>query len=936
MDAAPAEAKSTYGSKNTVVTKENYEAAKAALKAKLGQTRLNSNIDPTILADLVTIGAYHLESGVRDFASWARVMLQDYGDAIRPHLRSVWEDSQKMGAAVGRRPDEAPAPRPGKQAERGALSLAPVGEFLGEVAGGVRKVFGETISRVRAYKTPAAEETARKATEAVDAAKAFRGEMGRELLAAEKLAGQPVVTKLGRAATELATPTKVPGETFTEPTLYEAIEGRRQPASPEEARIIASIRQLIWKAGEITEREGMPQRDSQGNYNPFVNRTDKVAPRITAEGYHEIIQMGPSSRAWNPMVDAFAKRNPQIPRARLEDHFKTMHEEMAGEGPQAAGAKAQAEFTREIPNVPATVEVGGRTFRLFETNPATYLRRFAETRAQRLGFGKAFGYDVPGQTTPVQDLRERFAKETGKPDEFVNLTRELHGHAKDAPIIDPGSITGGVFRNADRAWSVAREALLSASAVVNTPESLGATQHLVGTRRLAKAIYVAFRGKSHPMNAAVDALGATTRDAINASYDPANPRGSVARMMTEMLSRTFGRKFVEEFQERVAAVGGKMMADDMQAGKGSGYDIQSLKTMGWSDADARRLAKGGGTQAEYDAISRRLPTVAVGANQSKAEKSWFQNTRVLRPLNAIASYAHTTIRNAFSAHKAFVDTMGRVVDGTGLTPKERWAGTFRAFQHLSGFYVAKTLQGAAAAMLAATVGRSLGIKKAEAEDDPFDFAAKSFISSTFGGPYAATARAMFGDGNLSQISPQVSVALEAIDALNGNGKYRDLPLSERMAQLATRFLPVYRVMRSMAVAIGLGNEQSQDIENARSAYWRWRKGFDKTTFTGKEAETDAEQTYRTALKSAYLAMTRGGEPEEVAKRVLSAIGGEDAIGKDKKKAAESIRRRMLLTAPAVKGKLDALKSRIGDKAYKTLEAHDALLESLADSVQRGG
>ena len=193
------------------------------------------------------------------------------------------------------------------------------------------------------------------------------------------------------------------------------------------------------------------------------------------------------------------------------------------------------------------------------------------------------------------------------------------------------------------------------------------------------------------------------------------------------------------------------------------------------------------------------------------------------------------------------------------------------------------------------------------------------------------------------------VALEALDAINANGKYRDLPLSERMAQLATRFLPVSRVMRSMAVAMGLGNQQSQDIENARAAYWDWRKKFDKADFSSKQLDeydskgnrkTDdeiaADRKYRTALKSAYLDMTRGGSPEDVANKVLEAIGGADAIGKDRKKAAESIRRRQLLTAPSVKGRLDALKSRIGADAYKNLEAHDALLEALADSVQRGG
>lgn len=106
----------------------------------------------------------------------------------------------------------------------------------------------------------------------------------------------------------------------------------------------------------------------------------------------------------------------------------------------------------------------------------------------------------------------------------------------------------------DRAWGVVRESLLSASAMVNIPEPLGATQRFVGTRRLAKAMYVAFRGKARPMNAAVDALGATTRDAVNASYDPANPRGSSARMMTRGDESRHGPQVCRGVPERVAAV----------------------------------------------------------------------------------------------------------------------------------------------------------------------------------------------------------------------------------------------------------------------------------------------------------------------------------------------------------------------------------------------
>lgn len=832
-------------------------------------------------------------------------------------------------------PAEAPAPRPSKQAERGALSLAPVGELVTDVARGVKRAFGSFISRVEALDTPAAKEAAAKAKVAADQTRAFRGEMGRELLAVEKLTGQPIVTEHGKAATTLATPEFVPGKTYAVSPLYDAMEGRSVPADPAQARIIKAGQALVSKRGELFQREGFQQYDAQTDtWAPFQNRGGEIAPRIMTPEFSEIIQAGPRSKAWRPTIEAFADLN-NVPVSEVEAYFNSRHKEANGEGPEGASKRAQAEFKRGFDRVPVVVRVGGENFRLFETNPATYFRRLAEAGASRLGVVKAFGQDT-GTQNPVSDLRERFRTETGKPEDFVALQRLLHGQSKDRPIVDPSSATGGLVRNLGRAWTGLKELLLSGSAVTNIPESLGSTRDVTGSLGLARAIFRAFRGSKDPINATVEALGYKTTDAINMSYDPANPRESTIRAFTELASRGTLRKFVEEIQERVAAIGGKEFADRLAAGKGGERDVQRLLVLGKSQAEARRLAAGQGTHAEYDAVGRSVPSSTVGANLSRAERSWVENTRALKPINAIASYAHNTIRNAAMQGKAFLSTMGTLADPS-LTNAQRAKRAFAATRHLTGFVVGKSLQGAMQYFLMSSlIGGKTGasIAASEAEDDPAKFALTSFIMATVGGPYAAAGRALFGDGDISAISPQLSVALQFKDALAGEGRYRDMPIEERMKAIGERVLPASKYIRGIAVATGLASEESRNIDISRAAYWRWRREFDKPVNWGADLKDD--NGYRTALKSAYLDMTRGGDPEVVSKKVLAAIGGEDAIGKDKKKAAESIRRRMLLTAPAVKGKLDALKSRIGDKAYKTLETHDALLESLADSVQRGG
>lgn len=83
-----------YGEKNVVVTREVYETTKAALRAKLSG-RLSAGIDPTLLADLAKMGAFHIEAGMRSFGKWSAKMREDFGDEVRPHLRALWDESRK-------------------------------------------------------------------------------------------------------------------------------------------------------------------------------------------------------------------------------------------------------------------------------------------------------------------------------------------------------------------------------------------------------------------------------------------------------------------------------------------------------------------------------------------------------------------------------------------------------------------------------------------------------------------------------------------------------------------------------------------------------------------------------------------------------------------------------------------------------------------------
>lgn len=66
---------------------------------------LNSGIDPSIIADAVQIGAYHIANGATNLADWSRRMASDLGDAIeglRSRLPDIFAASQRQAKAAER------------------------------------------------------------------------------------------------------------------------------------------------------------------------------------------------------------------------------------------------------------------------------------------------------------------------------------------------------------------------------------------------------------------------------------------------------------------------------------------------------------------------------------------------------------------------------------------------------------------------------------------------------------------------------------------------------------------------------------------------------------------------------------------------------------------------------------------------------------------
>jgi len=83
-----------FGENNTLVTTDRAEELRKRIKAKLKKStkQLNAGLpaDPELMRDATELGVFYIEGGARKFVDFARKMIEDLGDAIRPYLKSVY------------------------------------------------------------------------------------------------------------------------------------------------------------------------------------------------------------------------------------------------------------------------------------------------------------------------------------------------------------------------------------------------------------------------------------------------------------------------------------------------------------------------------------------------------------------------------------------------------------------------------------------------------------------------------------------------------------------------------------------------------------------------------------------------------------------------------------------------------------------------------
>lgn len=115
-----AESQEAQKANRPITTFMDEQADKARARMNKRGFRLKAGLDPADLADLSIIGAARITKGISKLADWSAEMVKEFGEAIRPHLDSVFaasrelHDSQLKQYAQTPTPAPAAAPKPAK------------------------------------------------------------------------------------------------------------------------------------------------------------------------------------------------------------------------------------------------------------------------------------------------------------------------------------------------------------------------------------------------------------------------------------------------------------------------------------------------------------------------------------------------------------------------------------------------------------------------------------------------------------------------------------------------------------------------------------------------------------------------------------------------------------------------------------------------------
>jgi hypothetical protein len=776
----------------------------------------------------------------------------------------------------------------------------------------------------------------------------MRGELANlaNALGGMRLKGIPIATEGGRAGSSLRYSPRLPGKNYSEmPPAFKAVESGASGLPPAEQAIVDALASVSRKLWEIDRQSGALRLNPKtGKYEPLPNydNAGTILPRVMAPDFYSLYASGDLPVE---LVNAFAELNPHM---KFEDVDRILREHgayLTGRQPHGGSQrKAAFEFYRDFKEVPQSVWVDNIRHDLFVTDIWDYATTLTRRTAARIGVLKAFGPDfvydpvtmrpIAGESDAAR-VRREFVEQGGSQRIYDDAMLSIEGRMIEQPFTGLGSDTARTAMNIIN--GDIKGLKLSASPLYNPLEPFGSGREFSGTKDTAIA--------------AVESLAAGFEERVTGGGvapgmgTPASEMARIEKTGAVSAESVGSQRWVE----RTVARGMDRMVARMKSRSGgadqsgASRDMVRLRTMGYTIDDARRLASGGGTEAEYQALIGKSAPMATGGGLTGGERTRFDQSRVVRTLMPIRRYGIQQLQQITRTARLLSD-----IAKPGMTGAEK----ARALQQILGTVASRTTQGVAQNILwAGLMGGKAGLEAALAElkEDPIRKMRDGLMASAFSGNAAGIAQQMAaGDMTLAKAFFPVGVALELKDMFTGGGRYTDLEFADKVEEGARWLIPVVRAAGGVVNLAGamLGNPKDiEQIRGARSAYYRWARDNDMPrTIVSTAGEPEAVERYNTAMRRFFRGVEDGDDQDKLVgylREAFDAKGGESL--------AASINARRLFVEPTkeavkkgivmrglTKDQMEDLRRSIGNGNYATLQAEDKLLERLANAFEGSG
>ena len=265
--APPAKAPPAFGAGNVLFTRERKEAAEARLREK-GQ-RLTAGLDPTLLKDLVEVGGFYVEGGLREFAAWSDRMARELGERVRPHLQAVWDEIQRQRAG-GREAGVVDVTPPGaRTTEPPAPPSAPAGRTEAPPSEGRGPGHAPPEPRFPDSVPPAVQRIGARAAKLAGDIRSAADRLGRLNEQAQVVAEQgETIRETGTLAPEARRPFRETGE---KPETFGVRVSERDIAETQAALV------------DLARRHQELRREVEQAADPFSAQTARAAERLLGE-----------------------------------------------------------------------------------------------------------------------------------------------------------------------------------------------------------------------------------------------------------------------------------------------------------------------------------------------------------------------------------------------------------------------------------------------------------------------------------------------------------------------------------------------------------------------------------------------------------------------------------------------------------------------------